>query len=52
MNELCEFYPSEEELSEHGPFCHCGSEVSGCAPCTKEESEACEWANRTRRGEE
>lgn len=41
---LCEFYPSEEELEEWGPFCACNSDVSGGPPCIKEDSEACQWA--------
>lgn len=48
MPKLCEFYPTEEEAIEYGPFCGCNSDVSGGPPCTEEYSLTCQWANEAR----
>lgn len=42
--QLCEFYPTEEMLNKHGPFCDQNSDVSGVEPCTYEVSRSCQWA--------
>jgi len=46
---LCEFYPTEEDIEEDGPFCYGGSDVSGGPPCSKEYGETCQWAIEGRR---
>lgn len=48
QEELCEFYPTPEEIKADGPICGCNSDVSGAAPCTKEFGEECQWAQQER----
>lgn len=44
----CEFYPREND----GAVCTRGSDVSGRFICTKEYSEACQWARERREEDE
>ena len=43
-NKNCEYYPTEKELDEDGPFCAQGSDVSGGPPCTEDDQRECQWA--------